>query len=191
MARALRARARAASLIAVSRSALRAGRRGRCAPFAPGRGQPLAAIAASRYALGADGMGALRARAPSAGRSRPRAARSAPEALRARAPTCPPSPITCARCLLVVGMSKTSCAARCSRRSVQRGLRVLPRARVGKRGPDIMTRKRAGNACVLPQHVQCESARRATGKGSAFPPGQADPPHFERARAAASAVEAS
>ena len=37
MARALRARTRAASLIAVSRSALRARRRGRCAPFAPGR----------------------------------------------------------------------------------------------------------------------------------------------------------
>ena len=43
-------------------------------------GQPLAAIAASRYALGADGMGALRARAPAAARSRPRAARSAPMA---------------------------------------------------------------------------------------------------------------
>ena len=74
MARALRARAPAASLIAASRSAFRARRRGRCA------GQPLAAIAASRYALGADGMGALRARAPAAARSRPRAARSAPMA---------------------------------------------------------------------------------------------------------------
>jgi hypothetical protein len=57
--------------------------------------QPLAAIAASRYALGADVMDALRARAPAAARSRPRAARSATmaRAPRARAPACAP-PIT-------------------------------------------------------------------------------------------------
>ena len=68
---------------------------------------------------------ALRARAPAAAFSPPRATRSAPTAwaLRARAPTCCPPPIT-ARCLLVVGTSKTSCASRCSRRSVQGALRA-------------------------------------------------------------------
>ena len=63
---------------------------------------------------------ALRARAPVAAGSLPRATRSAPKAgaLRARAPTC--TPRNCARCLRGgVGMSKTSCAARCSRGSVQ------------------------------------------------------------------------
>ena len=55
---------------------------------------------------------ALRARAPAAARSRPRAARSAPMAwaLRARAHVFPPD--NAPRCLLVVGMSKTSCASR-------------------------------------------------------------------------------
>ena len=107
------------------------------------------------------GRAARPGRAPSAARSRPRAARSAP--WRGR---CAPrrrhvfSPITCARCLLVVGTTKTSCAARCSRRSVQLGLRVLPRARVGRGGPDIMMRKRAGGTpCVLP-HSMCNASRR-------------------------------
>ena len=38
-----------------------------------------------------------------------------------------------------------------------------------------MMRKRAGNACVLPQHVQCESARRATGKGASSPQARPTP----------------
>ena len=42
----------------------------------------------------------------------------------------------------------------------------LPRARVRRGGTDIMMRERAGERCVLPQHVQCESARRATGMGA-------------------------
>ena len=42
-----------------------------------------------------------------------------------------------------------------------------------------------GGARLAPVGAKCH------GKGSAFPPGQADPPHFERARAAAHAVEAS
>ena len=109
--------------------------------------QPLATIAASRYALGADGMGALRARAPAAARSHPvaasRCALGAEGVGAARSGAYMFPPITCARCLLVVGMSKTSCAARCSRRLVQRGLRVLPAEgeRVGRGGPDIMMRK--------------------------------------------------
>jgi hypothetical protein len=62
------------------RSAHGAARRGRCAPVCQAA-QPLAAIAASRYALGAEmacsawGLGAY-----TAARSRPRAARSAPKA---------------------------------------------------------------------------------------------------------------
>ena len=78
----------AASLISVSRyalgtrrTALRAEGTARLCAGPPRAAQPLAAIAASRYALGADGVGAVRARAPAAARSRPRAARSAPKAL--------------------------------------------------------------------------------------------------------------
>ena len=80
------------------RLALRARRRwrGRCAP-----GRPWHRVTASRYALGAEGGGAAR---PGAYMSSSR---------------------NCARCLLGgVGMSKTSCAARCSRGSVQGVLRA-------------------------------------------------------------------
>ena len=65
------------------------------------RSSALAASVASRYALGAEGGGAAR-----------------PGAY-----MCPPR--NCARCLLGgVGMSKKSCAARCSRGSVQGVLRA-------------------------------------------------------------------
>ena len=111
-------------------------------------GQPLAAIAASRYALGADGMGALRARAPAAARSRPRAARSAPMAwaLRARAPTCAP-PRERARCLSWwwgcrcrrLRALRAARDARCNA-----GFALLPRARVGRGGPEIIMHERAG-----------------------------------------------
>ena len=37
---------------------------------------------------------------------------------------------------------------------------------MGRGGTDIMMRERAGERCVLPQHVQCELARRATGMGA-------------------------
>ena len=88
MAWVLRARAPAASLITASCSAL--GAEGAARLCTLQRGQPLAAIDASRYALGADGVGAAR-----------------PGAYMCCAP------ITCARCLLgVVGMLKTSCALR-------------------------------------------------------------------------------
>ena len=85
----------------------------------------LAASVASRYALGAAMAWALRARAPVAAGSLPRATRSAPKAgaLRARAPTCAP-PVAHVVSWGGVGMSKTSCAARCSRGSVQGVLRA-------------------------------------------------------------------
>ena len=86
----------------------------------------LAASVASRYALGADGVGAAR---PGARGSRVTASRYAlgvegGGAARPVAYMCPPH--NCARCLLggSVGMSKTSCAARCSRGSVQGVLRA-------------------------------------------------------------------
>ena len=89
------------------------------------RSSALAASVASRYALGADGVGAAR---PGARGSRVTASRYAlgaegGGAARPGAYMC--SPRYCARCLLGgVGMSKTSCAARCSRGSVQRVLRA-------------------------------------------------------------------
>ena len=89
------------------------------------RSSALAASVASRYALGADGVGAAH---PGARGSRVTASRYAlgaegGGAARPGAYMC--SPRNCARCLLGgVGMSKTSCAARCSRGSVQGVLRA-------------------------------------------------------------------
>ena len=89
------------------------------------RSSALAASVASRYALGADGVGAAR---PGARGSRVTASRYAlgaegGGAARPGAYMCPPR--NCARCLLGgVGMSKKSCAARCSRGSVQGVLRA-------------------------------------------------------------------
>ena len=62
---------------------------------------------------------------------------------------------------------------------------LLPRGRVGRGGPDIIMRERSGQrlrasaACA----VQVGAARHCN--RSALSPGQADLPHFERARAAA------
>jgi len=89
------------------------------------RSSALAASVASRYELGADGVGAAR---PGARGSRVTASRYAlgaegGGAARPGAYMC--SPRNCARCLLGgVGVSKTSCAARCSRGSVQGVLRA-------------------------------------------------------------------
>ena len=147
-----------------------------CVPGRPGRRSvPLAAIAASRYALGADGAWALRARAPIrqpgrglALRARRRWRRRCIGAARPSAYMCSP-PITRARrCLLVVGRSKTSCALRRSRRLCKARFTLLPRGRVGRGVSDIIMHERAGQRLRAygPQHVQCESAR----LGSAPPP---------------------
>ena len=154
------------------RSALGAARRGRCAPvcqaahtaagchrrlalrarrrdgvqrLGPGRlyGSP---VAASRCALGTKGVGAAR---PSAH-------------------MCSPG---CARCLLgMVGMSKTSCALRCSRRSVQRALRAPAEGEGGGGSQTSSCASVCGGtlACFVPQHVQCESARRASATGAPY-----------------------
>ena len=83
----------------------------------------MAASVASRYALGADGVGAAH---PGARGSRVTASRYAlgaegGGAARPGAYMCMcmlPPPDNCARCLLVEEMSKASCASRCSRRWV-------------------------------------------------------------------------
>ena len=94
---------------------------------------PAAARSRPRAARSAPMAWALRARAPAAAESRPRAARSAPMAwaLRARAPTCVPRD-NAPRCLLVVGMSRTSCASRSSRALCKARFALLPRERVGR-----------------------------------------------------------
>ena len=86
----------------------------------------VAASVASRYALGANGVGAAR---PGARGSRVAALRYALSAkgLCAASPgacICSP-PLTYACCLLMVGVSKTSCALHClAQRSAQRELRA-------------------------------------------------------------------
>ena len=86
---------------------------------------PLAASVASRYALGADGVGAAR---PGARGSRVTASRYALGAEGGGAAR--PGAYLCPRVTAHVvswggvGMSKTSCAARCSRGSVQGVLRA-------------------------------------------------------------------
>ena len=90
------------------------------------RSSALAATASPRVTRSAPMAWALRARAPVAAGSLPRATRSAPKAgaLRARAPTCAPRVTAHVVSWGGVGMSKTSCAARCSRGSVQGVLRA-------------------------------------------------------------------
>ena len=92
---------------------------------------PLAASVASRYIRARrrwrGRCACQRARAPVAAGSLPRATRSAPKAgaLRARAPTCAPRVTAHVVSWGGVGMSKTSCAACCSRGcSVQGVLRA-------------------------------------------------------------------
>ena len=110
--------------------------------------------------------------------------RSAPVvwALRARAPTysmCS-APDNLCTCLLVVGMSMTSWNARCSRLSGQGVLRA-PAEGEGGEGWDRHHDARAcgGTLCAAAACAVRVSAARHW-NGSAFPPGQAYPPHRER-----------
>ena len=89
------------------------------------RSSALAASVASRYALGADGVGAARPGARGSQVTVSRYALGAEGGGAARPCTYMCSPRNCARCLLGgVGMSTKSCAARCSRGSVQGVLRA-------------------------------------------------------------------
>ena len=196
------------------RLALRARRRwrGRCAPGACGEPDLRLALRARRSAHGAARRSrwlpstaratrsapmawALRARAPAAARSRRRAARSAPMAwaLRARAPTCCPPPVN-VRALPLGGgdvedvvrfaLIDTLVARRASRSCRGRGW--------GGVFQTLSCTSVRGNACVLAQHVQCKSARRATATGALYP--QARPTSrtlSARARLHAAAVAAS
>ena len=114
---------------------------------------------------------AARPRAPAAARSRPRAARSAPMAwaLRARAPAAARSASRCALGADGVGAARPGAymcppprtralplwwwGCRCRRRRALRaardarcnaGFALLPRARVGRGGPEIIMHERAG-----------------------------------------------
>ena len=98
------------------------------------RSSAQAASVASRYALGADGVGAARPGARVEAGSLPRATRSAPKAgaLRARAPTCAPRVTAhvvswgewgCRRCRVLRAAREARCKA-CFEL-------ILPRARVG------------------------------------------------------------
>ena len=147
------------------RLALRARRRGRCAPVHRA-GQPLAAIADSRYALSAEGVGAAR---PVACGSRVAASRYAlgAEGVGATRPgeyICS-HPDACARCLLVVGMSKTSCASRCSRRSVQGALRA-PAEGEGGEGWSRHHHARACGGTLVCCRSMCSARRRGAPLGS-------------------------
>ena len=185
----------AASLISASRYALGArrtalraegaARRGRCAPVCRAA-QPLAAIDGSRYALGADGVGAARPGAcgspvaasrcalgaDGVGAARPGAYMLSPPRKRAR-----------------VASWWWGCRRRRALRADRDACRkarfaLLPRARMGRGVSGIIMHERAGQrlrasaACA----VRVGAARHWN--RSALPPGQADPPHFERACAA-------
>ena len=176
MARAGAARrgARAASLIAVSRSALRARRRGRCAPFAPGRA---ATGCHRRLALRARRRWHRRAARPGAFGSpvaRPRAARSEAWALRARAPTCSPRSLArvaswwwgsvedVVRCALLETLGATRASSPAEGEGGEGRSRHHDAQACGER-------LRAAAACA----ARVGATRHC--KGSAFPPGQTDP----------------
>ena len=95
----------------------------------------------------------------------PRATRSAPKAwaLRARASTFALTPMHahvaswwwgCRRRRALRAARDARCKARFA---------LLPRARVGRGGPDLHFASVRGNASAPPQHVQCKSERRVAG----------------------------
>ena len=148
----------------------------------------VAASVASRYALGADGVGAAR---PGARGSRVTASRYAlgaegGGAARPGAYMCPPR--NCARCLLGgVGMSKTSCAARCSRGSVQGVLRAPAEGEGG-------VAHREDLRCHRLRHARAEhrygGSWQEGGARAASPPLQGLAPPARRPRAAGAPWEA-
>ena len=194
------------------RLALRAQRRwrGRCAPGACGEPDLRLALRARRSAHGAARLcaerhsrwlpspsratrsapraWALRAQAPATAFSPPRATRSAPKAwaLRARAPTCCPPPLTARVASWWWGRPRRRAlrAARDARRNARFAL--LPRARVGRGGPDIIMRERSGERLCAVAACEVRVGAERRWDRSAFPPGQADPPRFQRACSSAS-----
>ena len=153
--------------------------------------QLLAAIAALRYALGADGVGAARLGACGSQVAASLYALGA-EGMGAARPgawgayMCMLSPPITARVASWWGCRRrrTLRAARNARCKARFAL--LPRARVGRGGPDIIMRERAGErSCAAAACAVRVGAERHSDR-SAFSPGQADPPRFQRACCSAS-----
>ena len=132
---------------------------------------------------------ALRARAPAAAFSPPRATRSAP---RRRGRCAPgrlhvvPPPITARVASWWWGRRRRRAlrAARDARRKARFAL--LPRARVGRGGPDIIMRERSGERLCAAAACAVRVGAERRWDRSAFSPGQADPPRFQRACSSAS-----
>ena len=135
------------------------------------RSSALAASVASRYALGADGVGAAR---PGTRGSRVTASRYAlgaegGGAARPGAYMCPPR--NCARCLLGgVGMSNKSCAARCSRGSVQGVLRAPAEDEGGVAHREDLAATASATACSTGAPVRWLMARGRRASGVAAAP---------------------
>ena len=176
-----------------------AGAASRCAPGADGVGAARPAPAASlirsppRATRSAPMAWALRARAPATAQSRPRAARSAPMAwaLRARALHVFPA-ITHALPLSGGDVDDVVRVALIETLGARRALRSCRGRGWGGVFQTLSCTSVRGNACVLAQHVQCKSARRATATGALYP--QARPTSrtlSARARLHAAAVAAS
>ena len=148
----------------------------------------MAASVASRYALGADGVGAAH---PGARGSRVTASRYAlgaegGGAARPGAYMC--SPRNCARCLLGgVGMSKTSCAARCSRGSVQGVLRAPAEGEGGVAHREDLA---ATASATLERSAGTVAHGKRAAREAASPPLQGLTPPARRPRAAGAPWEA-
>ena len=160
--------ARRTALRAEGAARLCAGRRSRWLPSPP------------RATRSAPMAWALRARAPAAAQSRPRAARSAPmaRALRARAPACAPADNARVASWWWVGMLKTPCASRCSRRSMQCALRA-PAEGEGGEGWSRDHHAQACGATLACERSMCsvsaEWARRASATGAPYPQARPTP----------------
>ena len=135
--------------------------------------QPLAAIAWPRATRSLPRVWALRARAPAAVFSPPRATRTAPKAweLRARAllHVAPPPPLMRA---LPLGCGDVEDVVRFTLLETLVARRASRSCRGRGWGGVVQTSSCTsvrGNACVLPPHVQCASARSAAGIGAPSP----------------------
>ena len=174
----------AASLISASRYALGARR---CAPVCEAA-QPLAAIAASRYALAAEGVGAARPGACGSPAVASRCALGAEGVCAARPGAYMLSPPD--NVLRVASWwwgrrrrraLRAARDARCKARFA-----LLPRARVGRGGPDIIMPRAFGERLCAAAACAVRVGAERRWDRSAFPPGQADPPRFQRVCSSAS-----
>ena len=153
----------AAIPISASRYALAALGARRCAPRALRACVPGGAAAGChrRLALRARRRWRGRLRQPSRGltlRARRRwRGRCAPGRLH----VFPPIPDNCARCLLVVGILKTSCASRCSRRLVQAALRAPAEGEGGEGCFRHHDARACGGTLACHRTSMCSASRRA------------------------------